>query len=122
MGGHPINLAARFFLELAALGAMGYWGWAIGSGPWRFVLAIGAPLIGAVLWGTFAVPDDPSRSGRAPVAVPGLVRLALEWAIFGFATWALYRAGQPRLSLIFGLLVVIHYVLSYDRMAWLGRR
>ncbi len=39
MGTHPINLAARFFLELVALGAMGYWwGWTLGEGQnhWQF--------------------------------------------------------------------------------------
>ena len=33
--------------------------------------------------GVFAVPDDPSRSGSAPIAVPGLARLTLEAAVFG---------------------------------------
>ena len=119
MGSHPINLAVRFLLELSALGVMGYWGWTQGEGVFRFVLAIGIPLIAAVAWGVFAVPDDPSRSGRALVAVPGAVRLALELAIFGFATWALFSTGHTQLSLIYGAIVVIHYLVSYDRVVWL---
>jgi hypothetical protein len=119
VGSHPINLAVRFLLELSALAALAYWGWTQHAGPLRFILAIGLPLIAAVLWGTFNVRQDPSRSGRAPVPVPGLVRLALELAFFGVAAWALYAAGKAQLSLIFGLIVVVHYLVSYDRLRWL---
>ncbi len=75
MGSHSLNLALRFLLELAALGAMGYWGWTQHEGPVRWRWAIGLPLVAAVLWGTFAVPNDPSRSGQAPVPIPGILRL-----------------------------------------------
>jgi hypothetical protein len=53
------------------------------------------------------------------VPVPGAVRLALELAIFGFATWALYSNSHMLLSLIYGAVVVIHYLISYDRVLWL---
>jgi len=119
MGSNPINLTIRFLLELSALLAMGFWGWRQGEGLFRFVLAIGIPLIAAVLWGTFAVPDDPSRSGKAPVPVPGIVRLVLELAVFAFATWALYNTGAIQLSWILGVATLIHYALSYDRLWWL---
>ena len=122
MGSHPVNLGIRLLLELCALAAAGYWGWVRHRGALRIVAVIGVPLILAVLWGTFAVPDDPSRSGRAPVPVPGLVRLVLELAVFGFAAWALYSAGHPTLSLVLVGVVVIHYAVSYDRVAWLARQ
>ena len=122
MSSNPINLAVRFLLELSALLAVGFWGWRQGKGSFRFVLAIGLPLIAAVLWGTFAVPDDPSRSGKAPVPVPGIVRLVLELAIFAFATWALYNAGATQLGWLLGVVTLVHYVLSYDRLWWLIRR
>lgn len=122
MGSHPINLAVRFLLELAALAAIGYWGWSQHDGALRFVLAIGLPLLAAILWGTFAVPEDPSRSGKAPVPVPGIVRLVLELALFAFAAWALYDAGNATLALVLAAIVIIHYVLSYDRIAWLLRQ
>jgi hypothetical protein len=119
---NPINLAVRFLLEIAALVAIGYWGWSQHDGWLRFVLVIGFPLIAAILWGTFNVAGDPSRSGKAPVPVPGIVRLALELAIFAFAAWALYDAGQATLALVLAAIVVIHYALSYDRIAWLLRQ
>jgi uncharacterized protein DUF2568 len=119
MGSHPINLAIRFLLELSALLAMGVWGWQRSEGSLRFVLALGIPLIAATLWGAFAVPHDPSRSGTAPIAVPGMLRLALELAIFAFATWALYDIGVIKLSWTLGIVVTIHYLASYDRILWL---
>ena len=64
MGSHPINLAIRFLLELAALFALGLWGWNAydGGESWqRILLMLGVPIAAALLWGLFAVPDDPSR-------------------------------------------------------------
>jgi hypothetical protein len=119
MGSNPINLAFRFLLELAALFAMGYWGWHSGEGWLRWLLMLGVPLVAVVLWGTFRVDNDP---GKAPVRVPGVVRLTLELAYFAFAIWALYSAGAIHLSWIFGLAVVVHYLLSYDRILWLVRQ
>ena len=105
MASHPINLALRFLLELAALAAYAYWGWVAHEGAWRYVLGIGPPLLAAILWGTFRVPNDP---GSAPVPVPGPARLLLA-------------AVSPRPAVVFGVLVVLHYAASYDRVLWLLR-
>ena len=119
MGTNPVNLAVRFILEICALAAMAYWGWTQHAGGLRFGLAIGLPVLAAILWGTFAVPNDPSRSGKAPVPVPGVVRLFLELIFFGLAVWMLYDTGTTSLSIIMGVAVIIHYALSYDRIVWL---
>jgi hypothetical protein len=119
MAKNPLNLGLRFFLELFGLFAFGYWGWNQYGGWLRVLLSIGLPLIAAGLWGTFRVPDDP---GKAPIPVPGLLRLILEAAYFIAATWALVAAGRPDWAWIFGLVVAAHYLLSYDRIAWLLRR
>ena len=119
MGAHPINLAVRFLLELSALAAMGFWGWNRGAGVLRFVLALGIPLIAAAVWGIFAVPNDPSRSGQAPIPVPGMLRLALEVLFFAFAIWTLSSAGATTPGWILGIFILVHYALSYDRVFWL---
>lgn len=122
MGSHPVNLILRFLLELGVLAVAGYWGWTVSSGFSRFLLFWLVPGLLAVLWGTFAVPNDPSRSRRAPIPVPGVVRLILELANFAFGAWALYDLGRPELGLILVVLVIVHYLLSYDRIAWLVRQ
>lgn len=117
-GFHPANLALRFILELAALIAIGIGAYDLASGLLAWVLAIGLPLIAAVAWATFNVPGDESRSGAAPVVVPGVVRLAVEIVVFTTAVVLLW----PLSSLAAGLLgagVVIHYLLSIDRIRWL---
>ena len=122
MGSNPINLAVRFILEMTGLVALGWWGWNQGEGVLRFMLALGIPFLAAVIWGTFAVPDDPSRSGEARVPVPGIVRLVLELAFFIAATLSLFAVGVTTLGWIYGIAVLIHYVVSYDRVMWLVRQ
>lgn len=119
MGTHPINLTLRFILELIALFSMGYWGWTQHDGILRFFWAFGLPLVAAILWGTFAVPNDPSRSGKAPVPVPGILRLLLELGVFALGIWCLFSAGLPNLGWLLSIVVILHYLVSYDRIIWL---
>ncbi len=114
-----MNLALRFFLELAAIISFGIWGYNQSEGGLKIILAIFLPLGFALLWGVFAVKDDPSRSGKTVVQTPGILRLLLELALFGTAAWMLLDLDHNRIALVFGLAVVLHYLLSFDRMAWL---
>jgi hypothetical protein len=95
MGAHPANLVIRFILEMTALFAMGYWGWQQREDLVRYLLAVLVPLVAASLWGLFAVPGDASRSGRAPVAVSGPVRLVVEVAFFTFGVFTAHQAVNP---------------------------
>jgi hypothetical protein len=119
MGSHPINLAFRFILELTALISAGMWGWRQTEGWLQIALALGIPILLAAIWGIFAVPNDPSRSGAAPVKTPGIIRLMIELVFFAFATWFFYDMGFLRISLLFCIMVIVHYSISYDRIMWL---
>ena len=119
MGSHPINLAVRFLIEIAALLSVGMWGWKQSDAWLRFFLAIGLPIILAAIWGVFAVPNDPSRSGLAPIIIPGVTRLVIEFIFFALAIGALYDMEFNKLSIVLGIVVVIHYIVSYDRIMWL---
>ena len=116
MAEHPLNLAFRFILEIAALVALGMWGWSAQTGLLRWLLAAGAPLIAAVLWGTFRVPELHSQN-RPPVLVPGWVRLLLEAVFFTAAVAGLWDAGQQTAAYVLGAAVILHYALAYDRIA-----
>jgi hypothetical protein len=117
---NPINLAVRFLLEMSALTSLAIWGWGQGEGILRFALAIGAPSVAGALWGVFNVPAD-RPSGTAVVTVPGVVRLLLELAVFGCAVSALYVAGLRSWGRALGVVTLLHYVVSYDRVWWLIR-
>jgi hypothetical protein len=122
LGSHPLNLAIRFLLELCALFVLGLWAWRLRDDSWRIVTALAVPLVAAALWGTFAVPGDPSRSGSAPVVVPGALRLMLEFGFFASATWTLNDLGFRKAAAFFAAAIVVHYLLSYDRIRWLLSR
>jgi len=119
MGSNPLNLTLRFVLELSALVSFGYWGWTQHEDPARWLWAIGLPLVAAIIWGTFAVLGDPSRSGQAPVPTPGILRLILELAIFTIAVIALIGSQQVNAGWILAAATLLHYAISYDRIIWL---
>jgi len=122
MSQNPVNLAVRFLLELAMLFSLSYWGWVRHAGAWRYILVIGLPTLAGFLWGTFRKPGDKSASGKAPVPVPGWARLLLELALFGIGLWGLFDSGAATAAWIFGIVTLVHYLVSYDRIAWLLKR
>lgn len=87
----------------------------------KWVAALGLPLLAAVLWGVFATPGDPSRSGQTVVVTPGALRLGLEIVLFALAVGALGHTGARGAAVVLALLVLGHYAASYDRIAWLLR-
>jgi hypothetical protein len=111
MANNPIVLAVRFILELVGLFALGYWGWTQHTGALRVILAILLPLVAAAVWGIFRVPGHP---GDAPVPVPGIIRLLIEALYFGSAIWAFYASGRSTWGLILAIVVILHYIASYD--------
>jgi hypothetical protein len=99
------NLGLRFFLELAALAAMGWWGWhSGGSTPGRLALAIVLPLVVAVVWGVFIAP-------KAKVKVSRPVWYGLQVVIFGAAALALASVWSPWAGVAFALIVVANTTL-----------
>lgn len=104
------------------LGILGIWSWTSFEGWQGTVFALLIPFVIAVMWGAFAVPDDPSRSGTATVPIPGVLRLLLELMFFFFAVWCLYDLGYSLLWRVFGLLVALHYFMSADRVKWLIKK
>ena len=119
MSKHPVNLAIRFALEVTAIVSFSVWGLKLLDSWVSIILAILLPLIFALLWGVFAVPNDPSRSGKTVVVTPGPIRLVLELVLFGAAAWMLFDLDFQKPGWILSALVLIHYVSSYDRIAWL---
>jgi len=116
-----LNAGLRFLLELAALFAVGYWSWHQDVGAFRIVLAVAGPILFAAVWYTFNVKNDPGRSGKAPVPVAGAVRLLIELILFGFAVFAVAESLSQLAGIVFGLILLAHYVAAYRRIAWMLR-
>ena len=105
----PANLAVRFFLELCALGTLGYWGFVVGGNPvTKLALGLGTPLLAAVVWGLFVAPK-----AAIPLNMPQ--RLLPKALVFGSAAAALYGLGHPLLAVCFLALAVVNRVLV---LAW----
>jgi hypothetical protein len=116
------QLALRFGLEVASLIAWGVYARRFAEGALGYVPAVGVPLLLALLWGVFAVKGDPSRSGKAPVAVPGWARLALEMLVFvgGAVTLALRESWV--VFALFAAAFALHHALTTARLSWLLRQ
>lgn len=119
MSQNPANLAVRFLLEIAGVVGLFRLGLWMADGPLAALLAIGLSIGAATAWGLFNVPGDRSRSGRAPVQVPGIVRLLLELLVLagGAAGW--FLAGPDWFAWTYVIVLVAHYLLSWDRVGWL---
>jgi hypothetical protein len=101
------NLALRFFLELAALTAFGYWGATSGVGRvLSLLLALGLPSIVAALWGLFISP-------KARFATGALGRASLGLLVFLLAAAALWSRGRAPLAATFASLAVVSSVLVF---------
>ena len=99
------NLALRFFLELCILASLAYWGFdTSNSALLRVLFGIGAPLLAAIVWGTFLSPKATVRLGEP-------WKLAAEVLVFGVAIAALYAAGQHWLALVFALIALVNRAL-----------
>lgn len=95
IGSRALVLGVRFLCELGMLAALAYWGLESQEGTLGVVLAIGAPLVAAVIWGVFVSP-------KAIVPIPIQTRLIVEFFLFGFAALALSNVGQTALAIALG--------------------
>ncbi|MFJ2235000.1 YrdB family protein [Streptomyces sp. NPDC087859] len=112
-------LAIRFLLELVSLLCLAIWSWRKAPSPWRWLLVVALPVAVGWAWGSFAVPDDPSRSGESDIHTPGPIRLLLELTVFFGAVAALNFSGLRRAARWLLVIMVGYQVLAYDRIGWL---
>lgn len=97
----------RFLLELGAIVAL-FWAalHAPFAWPLRIVAALAAPLVVAVVWGSYVAP-------RAPWRVQGWARLVPELLVFGGAALALVYTGYPRVGWAFGAIALVDTIAAH---------
>src|SRR5437879_9183848 len=102
------NLALRVLLELCALAGLAYWGAHTGGGVVAVVLAVAAPLAGAVVWGLWCAPKSARR-------LPQPARTVVEAAVFGLGALGLAAAGQATIAAVFVAVAAVNWALLF---AW----
>jgi hypothetical protein len=109
-------------LELALLAALTYWGWHLrGGGVAGAVLAGAIPVVAGALWGVFRTRGD-TGPAEPTVAVPGVIRLALEFALSGLAAYGLWASGSRAAAETLLTAFALHYAVTWERIVWLVRR
>lgn len=100
-------IAIFFFLELAMLVSLMYWGFSFDKGILiKIALGIGTPILAAIIWGTLIAPK-----ASIPVSIP--LRIFLQIILFGSAVAALYFSEKKMLATVFGGIVLIEMILMY---------
>lgn len=114
-----LNLILRFLLEVIAFLSPAFWVASNTEGWIRLLSSCSITLVLAAIWGVFAVPNDPSRSGKTVVNTPGWIRLILELAIFGFGGWCIWELGYEYPAYTYLAVVTIHNMMFWERNRWL---
>ena len=106
-----LNAGISFALELAMLAAFAYWGYTVGDGLVAWLLAIGLPVLGVLIWGLYFAP----RSERRLALRPGAI---LSWVLFLLAAGALWMTGQTALAIALAVIASANRLLILLIKQW----
>jgi hypothetical protein len=100
-----INTGLAFFLELAMLAALGYWGfYGDKNVSAKWMLGISLPLLAAVVWGMFLAP-------KAVYRLNSITGNLLSLILFLLAATALLYTQHPILAMVFASIAVVNRIL-----------
>jgi hypothetical protein len=106
------NELLAFLLELCALAALAVWGIHAADGTAaKIALAVGAPLVAAIVWGRFVAP-------RAPTELSSRARFAMASLIFAAAAAGLIAAGYT----LFGIALAAAFLINRLVLVAMGER
>jgi hypothetical protein len=101
-----LNDVVAFVVEIAALALLAAAGWELGSSTaLRWVLAVGLPVLAAVLWGVYAAP-------RARVQSPPL-RLATQVLVLGGGVAGGFLVLPPAWAVVVAVVVAVNTLLAH---------
>lgn len=113
-----------FLLEIVGLVGVGRLGWHLGSGTLpKLVLAVAFVLAASALWTLFRTRGFVRSGGEPVIAVPGPVRLLIEYGFYAFGAVGLWLSGWEGAAGVFAAGVVVVSIALRDRVAGpLGNR
>lgn len=89
------------------LGALSFWGFHAGStGPIKWLLGLGVPLLVIIFWGMFMAPSAKNR-----IAWPWLPVVSLVLFLISAAT--LYGAGERSMAVVFAAVAVVNCIFVF---------
>ena len=68
---------------------------------------------------TLEILNSSEREGKFIIETIGVIKLMLEFLFFILSAIAINKLGYSKASLKFILVVLLHYIVSYDRVIWL---
>ncbi|MBK8555857.1 MAG: YrdB family protein [Lewinellaceae bacterium] len=102
-----VNAGLSFFLEMAMLAALGYWGFTQHKTSLeRWLWGIGLPLMAILLWGWLAAPKSTTRLEQPLLA-------CFKLALFAITAFLLHKTGQEKMAAWFLGLSVLSILLEY---------
>jgi hypothetical protein len=107
-----INAGLAFFLELAMLAALGYWGFYGDKNVLvKWTLGIGLPLLTAFVWGMFLAP-------KAAYRLNSISGNLLSLILFLLAATALFYTQHTLLAIVFAATAVVNRALILMWKQW----
>ena len=109
-----------FLLEVVGLVGIGRLGWHLGtSTAWSLSLsALFVALTGGI-WTMFRTRGFVPSGGEPVIAVPGPVRVVIEYAFYAAGAWGLWISGWELAAIVFALGVLIVTFALRHRLAGL---
>jgi hypothetical protein len=101
-----LNKAVIFFMEIAMLVAMGYWGFSMHAGAAAWVWGVGTPLIAVIFWSIWAAP----RSNRR-LKMP--YRALFTAVLFSLGAFLLYQAHQRAYAIIIFIVSIASTFIAF---------
>jgi hypothetical protein len=100
-----LNLALRFFIEIAALIIYGSWAYQLSDNSFLRIIYTSMIVLGvAVLWGTFGSP-------KAPVELSNMMKLIFELVVFLLPVLLLFISNKPWLAITYGGVYAVNKIL-----------